>query len=350
MALMVLFACAGIALTVAYFAGFGAPAPAVAIEPVDGGPPVAAAPATSTTTVPETTTTTTIATTTTTMGVSQGPTEAPRYLVPPGESEPDAKQLAADIAYDLTTYDEFADVMVRFEDLTAVSGVDALYEAAAPLTHEGQWSRGEVIYPQLGGLTDEKASVMVVTRQTVGTGPDSDYTVVRTIDIRLVRGATGWEFDELASAGGVFDSIETLRLAHAVADDPRIDLPDSARIDIRAGEISPVLLQFMTDLADQTPYAATVLMTGHPYHVFETDRVSHHTTGRAIDIYRIDGLNVIDDRDEGSATRELVEWILSDSNVHQVGSPWDLDGPDDPRSFRDVVHDDHIHVAVVEEG
>lgn len=350
MALMALFACAGIALTVAYFAGFGAPTPAQAIEPGDGGPPVAAAPATSTTTVPETTTTTTTATTTTTMGVSQAPIEQPRYLVPPAESEPDAKQLAADIAYALTTYDEFADAADRFEDLAAASGADALAEAAAPLTHEGQWSRGEVIYPQLGGLTDLKTSVMVVTRQTVGTGPDADYTIVRTIDIRLIRGGTGWEFDELASAGGVFDSIETLRLAHAVADDPRIDLPDSARIDIRAGEISPILLEFMADFADRTPYAATVLKTGHPYHVFGTDRVSHHTTGHAIDIYRIDGLDVIDDRDEASATRLIVEWILSNSNVQQVGSPWDLDGPEDPRSFRDVVHDDHIHVAVIEES
>jgi hypothetical protein len=207
-----------------------------------------------------------------------------------------------------------------------------------------------VIYPQLGGLTADKVSVMVVTRQTVGTGPEPDFAIIRTIDVRLVRGDTGWQFEELASAGGVFDSIETLRLAHAIADDPRIDLTDSARLDIRAGEISPILLELMAEIADRTPFAAAVLKTGHPYHVFETDRVSHHTTGRAIDIYRLDGLNVIDDRDDESATRELVAWLLENSNVHQVGSPWDLDGPDTRRSFEDVVHDDHIHVAVVENG
>jgi hypothetical protein len=343
MALMVLLACAGIALTFAYVAGFGAATPAQAIEPAET--PIPAAPP-STTMVAETTTTTVAGATTTTGGSSEAPVAEPRYLVPPDESEPDAKQLAADIAHALTTYDEFDDATTRFAELSAASGVAALAEAAAPLTHEGRWSRGEVIYPQLGGLTDEKTSVMVVTRQTVGTGPDADHTIVRTIDIRLVRGVTGWEFDELASAGGVFDSIETLRLAHAVADDPRIELTDSARLDIRAGEISPVLLELMAELAERTPFAATVLKTGHPYHVFETDRVSHHTTGRAIDIYRIDGLSVIDDRDEDSATRELVAWFLENSNVHQVGSPWDLDGPDSRRSFSDVVHADHIHIAV----
>jgi hypothetical protein len=33
-----------------------------------------------------------------------------------------------------------------------------------------------------------------------------------------------------------------------------------------------------------------------------------------------------------------------------VGSPWDLDGEGDRRSFTDAVHQDHIHIAVEEVG
>ncbi|MEX2322591.1 MAG: SdrD B-like domain-containing protein [Acidimicrobiia bacterium] len=187
---------------------------------------------------------------------------------------------------------------------------------------------------------------MTVTRQTVGSGAEPEFSVVRTLDIRLIMGEEGWEFDELASAGGVFASIEDLQLAHAVAADPRIEMPDSARLDILDGLISPVLLAVMLDIADITPYGISVLATGHPYHVFETNRVSHHTGGRAVDIYRVGDRLVIDDRQAGSGTRALVQRLWEDPRMVQVGSPWDIDGWP-ARSFANTVHQDHIHVAVI---
>jgi hypothetical protein len=187
---------------------------------------------------------------------------------------------------------------------------------------------------------------MVVTRQTVGSGSESEFSVVRTLDIRLVRGESGWEFDSLGSAGGVFDRVEDLSLANAIAGDPRIEMPDSARLDILSGRVSPVLLSLMAQIADRTPFGVTVLVTGHPHNVFETDRQSDHTIGRAIDIYRIGDRRVIDDRGSDSATRSLVEWLYRHPDVRQVGSPWDLDEETSRRSFTDEVHLDHIHVAV----
>jgi hypothetical protein len=287
-------------------------------------------------------TTTTIAPTS---SVATAPGHEARYVVPAGEVEPEAKQLAADIAYALTTYEESDDPTARFSSIAGAAGVDLLAEAGEPLTHPGRWSRGLVVYPQLGGLTNERVSVMVVTRQTVGLGSEAEFSVVRTLDIRLVRGDAGWEFDALASAGGAFDSIEDLALAGAVAANPRIEMPDSARLDILGGEISPVLLELMSDLADITPYGITVMATGHPYHVFETGRVSHHTLGRAIDINRVGERHVIDDRGADSATRALVQWLWEQSEVIQVGAPWDVDGSG--RSFANTVHQDHIHVAVI---
>ena len=268
-----------------------------------------------------------------------------RYVVPAGEVEREAKQLAADIAYALTTYEESDDPTARFSVIAGAAGVDLLAEAGEPLTHRGRWSRGHVVYPQLGGLTNERASVMVVTRQTVGFGSEPEFSVVRTLDIRLVWGEAGWEFDALASAGGVFDSMEDLALAGSVASNPRIDMPDTARLDILGGEISPILLELMSDLADITPYSVTVMATGHPYHVFETSRVSHHTLGRAIDINRVGERQVIDDRGADSATRALAQWLWENPMVVQVGAPWDVDGTG--RSFTNIVHQDHIHVAVI---
>jgi len=274
------------------------------------------------------------------------PPRAARYVVPEGEVEREAKQLAADIAYALTTYEASDDPIVRFLGIAGAAGVDLLAEAGEPLTHRGQWSRGVVLYPQLGGLTDERTSVMVVTRQMVGSGLEPEFSVVRTLDIRLVMGEAGWEFDALASAGGAFDSVDDLEVAHAVAADPRIEMPDSARLDILGGQVSPVLLELMSDLADITPYGITVMATGHPYHVFETNLVSHHTGGRAIDINRVGDRHVIDDRDANSTTRALVQRLWEDSRVVQVGSPWDTDGGPG-RSFTNTVHQDHIHVAVI---
>ena len=124
-------------------------------------------------------------------------------------------------------------------------------------------------------------------------------------------------------------------------------MPDSARLDILAGLVSPTLLEVMAELADQTDYAVTVLATGHPHNVFETDRQSHHTVGRAVDIYRIGTELVIDGRhDEGSATFAATQWMFDHPDVVQVGSPWDIDGSGSSRSFTNQVHQDHIHLAV----
>ena len=279
-------------------------------------------------------------------GVAMPPPYGDPYLVPLTEAEPEVKQLAVDIVYWLTNYEATDDHSMRLQAVEANADLQALTAASAPLTYPGSWSRGEVIYPQLGGLRNSRASVMVVTRQVVGSGPEPEFTVVRTLDLRFVKGSSGWEFDFLSSAGGTFERLEDLALAHAVAGDSRIEMPDSARLDILNGLISPALLRIMAEIADQTPYGIVVLATGHPYHVFETDRQSHHTGGRAVDIYRVGDRLVIDDREPDSATRDLVEWLYRHPDVRQIGSPWDIDGGSSSRSFTDAVHQDHIHVAV----
>ncbi len=275
------------------------------------------------------------------------PTTPNAYVVPVIEPQVAAKQLAVDIALHLTNYEAGVVYIDHVRGLVPPHGLNALLNASGPLVHAGHWSRGEVIYPQLGGFRNNKMSVMVVTKQTIGIGDDPTQELIRVLDIRLVKQGAIWVFDHLSSAGGTFDNPAALRLAHQVTNDPRIEMPDSARLDILRGMVSPTLLELMLEIADVTPFGVAVLSTGHPYNVFETDRQSHHTIGRAVDIYRVGDLPVVEDRAaEGSSARSLIEWLYTHPSVRQVGGPWDIDGPASSRSFTDAVHQDHIHVAV----
>ena len=132
--------------------------------------------------------------------------------------------------------------------------------------------------------------------------------------------------------------------ALAVLNDPRIEMPDSARWDILSGAIAPNLLRIMARLAERTPYGVTTLSQGHPYEVFGTDKQSDHTRGRAVDIYRLGDTLVIDDRAEGSMTYKTVQWLYDQPEIRQIGSPWALDGYGG-KSFRDRLHQDHLHIA-----
>ncbi|MBS3939692.1 MAG: hypothetical protein KG028_01905 [Actinobacteria bacterium] len=278
------------------------------------------------------------------------PPEPPPVEAPFALSEADvylnAKRLAADVAQALTTYDPDQSMEEVVADFDAVVDRGRLAEQARDLHHPGTWSRGRVIYSQLGGVTADRVSVMVTTEQRIGDAA-GERRETRTLDVRLLLREGAWVVESLASDGGSAMPLpdDLSEEARAVLEDPRIELPDSARWDIIAGEISPQLLRLMARAADQTPYGVVVLSTGHPFEVFGTERQSFHTMGRAVDIYRVDERLVIDDREEGSATYQFLEWFYDQPEVSQIGAPWALDGYGG-RSFTDVVHQDHLHVGV----
>jgi hypothetical protein len=202
------------------------------------------------------------------------PPPAPAAYAPDAnEVHPEAKRVAAGVAHTLTNYGpetEFASAVAKVTSDSERQAV--LTEAAQLLSSAGEWSRGRIVYPQLGGITPSRASVMVVVEQRTGTADQVDQTVTRTMDIRPRRVGRDWVFDEVASVGGtpIDRPADLPALAAAVVDNPRISLPDSARWDICRGKISTALLRLMTALADRTPYAVVMLSSGHPYHVFGT--------------------------------------------------------------------------------
>jgi hypothetical protein len=280
------------------------------------------------------------------------PDPAPPYEPVAAETHPNAKAIGAAIAQALTTYDPGETVRDVVARATDGRGRDGDVEAAGPLWHDDAWSRGEVIYPQFGGLTAQRCSIMAVTRQRVGHADGREEQVVRTIDVRLRLEGGRWVHDALASAGGdpVARPDDLPDEAVAVLDDERIELPDSARWDIHRGHTSPALLALLTRLADQAGgLGVCVLASGHPVHVFGTDRISDHTRGRAVDLHRIGDRLVIEDRADGSGTDRAVRWLYDDAAGPVVGSPWALDGFGG-RSFTDAVHQDHLHVALPRDG
>lgn len=279
------------------------------------------------------------------------PPPATRTWQPSGdEVHVEVKQRAAEAALALTTYEADS----ALQDVVATVTDDdtrarELTRVAAELYRPDGWSRGRIVYPQMGGLRATRASVMVVVEQTVQDDERDDgrRIVTRTLDVRLVRTEQGWAFDELASAGGSPaprpDALPPA--AEAVLDSPRIELPDSARWDVHRGEIATALLEVMAELAEQTPYGVVVLSSGHPWDVFETGRQSSHTRGHAVDVYRLGDELVVDGRAAtGTRTHQTVQWLFDTPQVSNLGSPWRLDGHGG-RSFTDAVHQDHLHVS-----
>ena len=270
---------------------------------------------------------------------------ASRYQPLPGEPAPEAKQAAADAVQALTTFEAGSDPALEVS--TALTGLGApaeLVGQAAPLLVVGAASAGDIVYPQLGGLTARSASVMVVVRQRLLAG-GATTAVVRTLDVRLARRGQEWVVTGLESAGGVpLDPAPPPSAAAApVLANDNVGLTDSARWDILAGGVDDRVLSVLARLGMEHTLDVTVLATGHPHEVFGSSHVSNHTQGRAVDIWALDGRPVLEQRDPAGPLATLARSLLAEG-VTELGGPWDLDGPGGA-SFTNLVHQDHLHVG-----
>jgi hypothetical protein len=276
------------------------------------------------------------------------------YQAPAGDALPDFKQIAGRFAQGLATYD-LAEAPALQPMPEYVGSSQELTAAAAPLRLASRWSRAEVEFVQYGGLTPVSPQAtsgvaIVVMRQVLQDGSGRTEAVRRTLDLRLRRQDGAWRIEALASAGGDASKRPAgLTVpARLVLDDERIDLPDSARWDIYSGQISQDLLRVMLRLADVTPLRTTVLKTGHPRTVVDgraSPPVSAHWRGQAVDIHSLGDVPVA--KASAALIRSVVEIAGSIDEVSQVGAPpgFDLDGGR-RRWFTNLVHADHLHIAV----
>lgn len=270
------------------------------------------------------------------------PTPA-RYTPIPGEPVPELKSLAADFLQAIGTYElgggTAAAAAIRIQPMAGA----AVPPAVDPLLVPTAASSIEIVYPQMGGLTKNGASIMVVFRWRL-LERGVERVVTRTADVRLALQGASWRVSSIESLGG--DPVgpgSPSAIAQAVLSNDRIDLPDSARWDITAGRVVDEVLKVLNDLAVKHTLSVAVLAAGHPTNVFATNRVSNHTKGRAVDIWAIDGQPVVTLRSPSGLLPSLVQEIVS-AGPTEVGSPFDVDGPGGA-SFADTVHQDHLHVG-----
>lgn len=261
-----------------------------------------------------------------------------------GEPAPDAKKVASDALQAVGTYDEGAGTVAGAVQRLGALGDPAAVDAAAGLLVPDASSTVEIVYPQLAGLTDTQASVMVVARHRL-LREGEETSVTRTVDVRLVRGQAGWTVSTFASLGG--DPVPAPAIspsARAVLDSDAIDMPDSARWDIEAGRIDDRVLDLLLEIAEKHTLSVAVFASGHPLNVFGSASVSNHTEGRAVDIWAVDGVAVVSQRDPAGALHALVSELVASEAVTELGAPWDLDAGAGV-SFANTVHQDHLHLA-----
>lgn len=134
-----------------------------------------------------------------------------------------------------------------------------------------------------------------------------------------------------------------------LADEGRIVLTDRERRDLVHPQMDPRVVAIMVAIAQQHPYAVSVIRTGHSRCVgggntCSPNRVSNHWEYRAVDIYSLDGTRV----DRGHSTaRRLVGWLHDlDGPLRpgEVGSPF-TDWTATPGWFTDAAHQGHLHVG-----
>lgn len=279
--------------------------------------------------------------TTTTTTVAQLDAPAP-YVPIAGEPVAELKVMATEFLQAVGTYEKGGGnaeaLATRLAGLPADPAV-----AVGRLLVPTAASAVEIVYPQLGGLTEDAASIMVVFTWRL-LEDDRETSVVRTADVRLRREAGAWRVTGVESLGGEpTGSPEVTPLAQAVLANDRLDLPDSARWDIEAGRIGDEILQVLQDLSQQHTLRVAVLASGHPHNVFESEYVSNHTEGRGVDIWAIDDTPIVSLRDPNGPLPALVQGLVA-QGITEVGSPFDVDGPGGA-SFTNTVHQDHLHIA-----
>ncbi|TDD85219.1 hypothetical protein [Actinomadura rubrisoli] len=218
-----------------------------------------------------------------------------------------------------------------------------LAAAAVPLLADA--GAAEVIYPQLGGLTRDSASVMMLLRVRPRRSGQVG-TATRTVEIRLARSRRGWRVVRVASTGGAPPRhvADRSSAAAAVLSDDRIQMTDSARWDIEAGRVDARLLRLLTAIAAKHTISVTVLATGHPHQVYGTGHVSNHTRGRAVDIWAVDGTGVARQRTARESPAKAVARQALVAGATEVGAPWAL-GAGGSSTFTNRLHQDHLHIA-----
>jgi murein DD-endopeptidase MepM/ murein hydrolase activator NlpD len=135
-------------------------------------------------------------------------------------------------------------------------------------------------------------------------------------------------------------------LQRRVLTNPRIEIYDCGRDDIKAGLIDRRVLATMEFLAASgLKPTVTSLVCGHGFFT-ASGNVSEHSSGSALDIAKINGVPILGHQGPGSVTEMTIRRLLTLQGTmkpHQIISLMTFDGTDNTMSLPD--HADHIHIG-----
>lgn len=199
----------------------------------------------------------------------------------------------------------------------------------------------QVVDAQYGGIRTASASVLVVTRSwaTRGTRLLADG---HTYDVRVHLSGRHWQVGAIRPSHPGPAAAQLSTTARRVLASARIELPPAARLDVLSGRVHSSVLGAMLTLAGSHRVGVSVVRSGHPIHVFGTDRLSDHPQGRAFDTWRIDGHAVVDPRTSKQLVAEYMHAVAA-AGSYNVGGPVLLGSP--PQWFSDDTHHDHVHAG-----
>jgi murein DD-endopeptidase MepM/ murein hydrolase activator NlpD len=135
-------------------------------------------------------------------------------------------------------------------------------------------------------------------------------------------------------------------LQRRVLTNPRIEVYECGRRDIRAGTVDRRVLATLEFLAASgLKPTVTSLHCGHGYYT-ASGNVSHHSSGNAVDIAKVNGIPVLGHQGEGSITDITIRRLLTLQGTmrpDQIISLMTFEGADNTLALPD--HADHIHVG-----
>jgi hypothetical protein len=149
--------------------------------------------------------------------------------------------------------------------------------------------------------------------------------------------------EKLSGAGVLLLSKEALQ--QRVLNDKGLDIYQCGREDIEQGKIDRRVLAVLEYLRTKGfTLRISALECGHGY-LTESGNVSEHSTGDAVDIAEIDGVNVIGHQGPGTLVHELIEDVLELQGPMQPHQVISLENFPGEISFAEPSHWDHVHIG-----
>jgi hypothetical protein len=138
-------------------------------------------------------------------------------------------------------------------------------------------------------------------------------------------------------------------LQRRVLADERIEIYECGRADIRAGQIDRRVLATLAYLAASgLRPSVTSLRCAHGYYT-KSGNVSHHSSGNAVDIAKVNGVPVLGHQEPGGIVDQTVRRLMQLQGTFapaQVISLFEVGGP----TIAMADHADHIHVGFTPAG